>query len=99
MSTTALSRCQHFLEKKKSPLTFKIHSDTVYFTVQLTSISTLHLLGQFPVHHVRVPHLFCVVYDYNWTSMVKMPSPPISAVPCATSYRWFQMERFCCGKK
>lgn len=70
-----------FVEQKKPPLTFKIHSDTVYFTVQLTSISTLHLLGQFPVHVVRVPRLLCAVYDYNEMIIINAKTS-ISAVLC-----------------
>lgn len=75
-------------KKKKPPLTFKIHSDTVYFTVQLFAISTLHFLGYFPLHHVRVPRLLRVFYDYSRILMVKLPTPPfLRCVPELSDFR------------
>lgn len=44
----------------------------------------------FLLHHERV-HLLPVVYDYNWTLMVKTPThTPKFLLRCATSYREFQ---------
>lgn len=57
--------CWSHKTKKKPPLTFQIHSDIVYSTVKLISISTLHFLGQFLLHHVTDPHLLYIVFDYN----------------------------------
>lgn len=51
----------HFPSKKSHHQPLKYIQILYIFTVQLIFISTLHLLGQSPIHHVRAPCLLNVV--------------------------------------